>query len=221
MPSRGPSPLPLFTEEAEEQREFTWVAFTRTPCCCDSHLWLCHSCGYALRSMDSTYMRGWKWRTRYSTYLGGLGTGIGEGNEGVQCGRGSSCLAARTVEQELDLPAEEMSRLQAEMEKVEAEGTGRSWRGASWGIQECEGVGGGVRKKLRKLVRVGAVVKEFEDERDGRREYLQREKNGERRSWCAWCERVIVGQKDIEKKGRNGHRPPSSGSDDSSLSLTS
>jgi hypothetical protein len=170
--------------------------------------------------MDSTYMRGWAWRARYSTYLDGLGTGIGEGNEGVHCGRGSSCLAARTVEQELDLPAEEMRRLQADMDKVEAEGTGRSWRGSSWGIQECEGIGGGVRKKLRKLVKVGAVVKEFEDERDGRREYLAREKQGERRSWCAWCERVIPSTKDLQKDATTNTRPTSSGSDGSSLSLS-
>ena len=56
-----------------------------------------------MRSDDTTYHRVWEWRTRYGTALGGnLGTGIGEGSQGVKCGRGEFCLAAQEIELEVD-----------------------------------------------------------------------------------------------------------------------
>jgi hypothetical protein len=63
--------------------------------------------------------------------------------------------------------------------------------------QEMEGIGGVVKKKVKKVVRVGKTVKEFEDEREGG-EYLWREMKGERRSWCRWCNRVVLGKADLE-----------------------
>ena len=56
--------------------------------------------------------------------------------------------------------------------------------------QEIEGIGGVVKKKVKKRVKVGKTVKEHEDEKE-RREYLIREIKGECRSWCGWCNRVI------------------------------
>lgn len=44
------------------------------------------------------YKRGWLWRKRYSDYLGGQKSGIGEGSEGVHCGREMYCLDAKEVE---------------------------------------------------------------------------------------------------------------------------
>lgn len=142
-----------------------------------------------------TYLRGWTWRTRYSTYLGGLGTGIGEGTEGVECGRRSQCLAAREVEKEIDCDADELAALRTEAEKAQWEG--RSWGGTSYFMQEMEGIGGVVKKKVKKRVKVGAVVKEYEDERE-HGGYLGREQDGQNRSWCSWCERVVLSRKDID-----------------------
>jgi len=137
------------------------------------------------------YERAWTWRKNYSTYLGGLGTGIGEGVEGVQCGRHSSCLAAKIVEQEVDCDAEALRAIEEEAEKIASDGTGRIWQGTSFAVQEIDGIGGVVKKKIKKLIPVGAYVEEKEDEREGKRGYLDREIKGEVRSWCSWCERVI------------------------------
>jgi len=62
--------------------------------------------------------------------------------------------------------------------------------------QEIEGIGGRVKMKGRRVVRVGAVVREWEDERDGNEPMLGREKGGDARSWCSWWERVVLGKKD-------------------------
>jgi hypothetical protein len=187
-------------EDQNNSPAFTAVAFLRDPCQCPDSVWLCTTHGHTLplRAADNDYTRGWNWRGRYSTYLGGLGTGIGEGIEGVQCGRGHLCLAAKVVEQELDCDAEVLQAMQDEAEKVASEGTGRSWQGTSFAVQEMEGIGGVVKKKSKKLINVGAYVAECEDERDGKRPYLEREVQGKVRSWCAWCERVIPSKSDLE-----------------------
>jgi hypothetical protein len=74
-------------------------------------------------------------------------------------------------------------------------------------VQEIEGVGGVVKKKLKKMVRVGQQVEEHEEEREREnddhtgtsscRGWLCREKRGEVRSWCSWCERVIPSEEDL------------------------
>lgn len=151
-----------------------------------------------MRSADTTYLRGWTWRTRYSTYLGGLGTGIGEGSEGVECGKGQCCLAAKEVEKEIDCDAEELANMKREIEKAESEGRHRG--GTSYLMQEMEGIGGVVRKKVKKKIKVGMVVKEYEDERESNN-YLGREQEGQNRSWCAWCARIIPGSKDRDGFG--------------------
>ena len=50
----------------------------------------------------------WRWRSHYGEVLGGLGTGIGDGDRGVICGREEKCLAARDREQEVDCDAEDV-----------------------------------------------------------------------------------------------------------------
>lgn len=62
---------------------------------------------------------------------------------------------------------------------------------------EIEGIGGVVKKKLLRMVKIGACVPEWEDERQ-KGEILGREVQGRRRSWCGWCWRVIPGRKDYE-----------------------
>jgi hypothetical protein len=67
-------------------------------------------------------------------------------------------------------------------------------------LQEMEGIGGVVKKKVRRKVLVGDVVQEFEEEREGGA-YLEREQEGVDRSWCSWCDRVVLGKKDVVRSG--------------------
>jgi hypothetical protein len=66
--------------------------------------------------------------------------------------------------------------------------------------QEIEGIGGVVKKKVKKKVRTGATVWEFDDERESGK-YLEREASGVQRSWCGWCDRVVMGERDREEYG--------------------
>jgi hypothetical protein len=70
---------------------FTTPAFLRGPCICESRgVYLCAPCGGMLRAQDTTYQRVFSWRSRYS--MGGIGNGLGLGNQGQKCGRGAWCL---------------------------------------------------------------------------------------------------------------------------------
>lgn len=141
-------------------------------------------------------MRGFAWRSRYSV-CGGMGAGLGEGNEGVECGRGSDCLAAQEVYKEVECDAEELAALEEEMFKAEVDG--HSWHGCSYATQEIVGIGGAVKKKVKKRMLLGAAVKEYEDERGSATTHLQREQTGANRSWCSWCARVVPGKKDLDR----------------------
>ncbi|KAL2829034.1 hypothetical protein BDW59DRAFT_41318 [Aspergillus cavernicola] len=179
----------------------------RDTCTCQDVLWLCNHCGQKLRRNDTTYRRVWTWRTRYSTYLGGLGTGIGEGCQGVKCGRGEKCLAGQEIELEVECEADEsMANSPPEygyhfghrFEQPHASShnhTHGKWEDPEedepgYLRQEIIGIGGRVKQKAKKRVMVGACVVEHEDERDTG-EYLTREEEGAHRSWCGWCWRVI------------------------------
>ncbi|KAK5125889.1 hypothetical protein LTR08_005110 [Meristemomyces frigidus] len=83
-----------------------------------------------------------------------------------------------------------------------AEMDGHHWQGSSYTIQETVGIGGKVKRKAKKTVLVGSIVKEYEDERVSGK-FLTREQNGSNRSWCFWCERVIVGNKDLDRSTRS------------------
>lgn len=120
-----------------------------------------------------------------------MGTGIGEGNEGVKCARGASCLGALEVEVEFECPSgSDSGEGDSNTPLAENDGAGY-WR------QEVEGLGGVVKKKFRKRERVGRTVREWEDEREGG-EILEREKNGSERAWCGWCNRVVKTERDEE-----------------------
>ena len=206
---------------------------------CRVNHWICKSCDLVRVRTDIIYRRVWRWRTRYGTHPSGLGTGIGEGNEGVKCGRDSHCLAAGEVEVEVDWEAEVLagnvddpagtSELDREdnmpLEYVLSEdgkANDQNYHGQAdkyaptiknighdssttelnsaesrnsqtgYFRQEIQGIGGVVKKKLKTRVRVGAVVDEYEDERDSD-SHLVREQKGLNRSWCGWCDRVIPG----------------------------
>lgn len=190
------SPLHKHTSHhsISNRQGFTDAAFAPGPCTCPQDIYLCLSCGTSILSADTTYMRAWTWRARYSTF--GLGTGIGEGTSGVECGRGRTCLAARYIEKEIDCDADELAELRREMDRLG--GSGRSWSGTSYLTQELEGIGGVMKRKVRKSVKVGATVREWEDERETGI-YLAREREEGGRSWCGWCERVIVGKQDLDE----------------------
>ncbi|KAF2138559.1 uncharacterized protein K452DRAFT_338660 [Aplosporella prunicola CBS 121167] len=193
--------------ESERSLAFTAPAFLRTPCNCPNEVYLCGPCGHTLRTADQTYMLGWTWRSRYSTYLDGLGTGIGEGHEGVKCGLGSSCRGGREVECEECGTVEEVAALSGTRTGTSPPTNGGSsamagsprdeWSGTSYLAQEIEGIGGRRVMKLKKRVKVGAVVKEYEDERESG-VYLRREREGTNRAWCAWCARVVPSSRDWE-----------------------
>ncbi|KAF1836547.1 hypothetical protein BDW02DRAFT_587354 [Decorospora gaudefroyi] len=189
--------------ESDSTRAFTAPAFERTPCNCDHVVWLCAPCGKDLRNADTMYVRGWSWRTRYSHYLGGVGTGAGEGNEGVECGRKRACLGARNVEHETC----EQDVLGA-LESSHTPESPERWRGTSYLAQEIEGIGGVLKVKHKKQVRVGECVKLYEDEKEKSIQYLEREARAELRSWCSWCQRVVLSKKD--KAELDGVRPTSS-----------
>lgn len=257
----------------------------RAVCQCDSDgVWLCQPCGRTIRADDQEYQtfvcsphaaprtrrathavnRIWKWRNQYGEVLGGLGTGIGEGDRGAICGRDAECCAAKEREQETDCDAEdarEAEELELELElepglassststpavltpgssaasQAQAQtplvppwqlgmaprGTPSPARrspeatavlatsnnrrtpspalllGPGYARHEIEGIGGVVKKKRVKMVRVGACVPEWEDEK-ARREVLGREVRGQVRSWCGWCRRVIPGKTDWDRE---------------------
>lgn len=54
------------------------------------------------------------------------------------------------------------------------------------------------------------MVKEYEDERETSN-FLGREKTGANRSWCAWCERIVLGIKDTEPQDKAGTKEEKNG----------
>ena len=181
---------------------FTYSAFSYEPCQCKDIVFICQPCGHALTNSDTTYRRIWHWRTRYSMTFG-LGTGIGEGNEGVKCGRGKNCLDAEDFVMELDSEEEDNNATvawtvtPADTEEPENSPTSPDAESEKAGYlrQEIEGIGGVVRQKIKKRVRLGRTVKEHVDERE-KAEYLGREMRGESRAWCGWCDRVVLAKGD-------------------------
>ncbi|KAJ5781662.1 uncharacterized protein N7518_010145 [Penicillium psychrosexuale] len=193
------------TPDPLDENSVAAIAFARNPCNCEEAVWLCTQCGMTLRTNDTTYRRVWAWRTRYSTYLGGgLGTGIGEGCQGVKCGRGENCLAAQEIELEVDCEADEGSESGSDTSSTVQSPAPPSFGYEGIGVsmdshddeepgycrQEIIGLGGVVKHKSKKRVNVGACVVEYEDERETGN-YLEREEKGLYRGWCGWCSRVI------------------------------
>lgn len=195
--------------------------------------------GSNLIQSDTTYVRGWTWRTRYAARLSGngngsLGNGVGEGVEGVECGRRGGCAAAKhlEVEEEIRAPLHASSHLwnlggsnsagdqgsfegeseqEAERERAREDGEDE----AGYNTQEIQGVGGTVMRKIKRRVLVGAAVGDLEDdmvglsaneEAEDHSQPLWEEREGRTRSWCAWCCRVIPSMDDLESAEKNkGH----------------
>ena len=181
----------------------------REVCSCPTAgVWLCQPCGRSLRSADTEYESIWKWRTRYLPSLGGLGVGIGEGDRGVPCGRGGQCVAAREVEQEIDCDAEDAREIDSNSRAASPSSspgtthvgtpgsTSSGQMGPGYARHEIEGIGGVVKKKLLRKVKVGACVPEWGDEKEMGK-FLVGEQKGTARSWCGWCWRVVPGVQDV------------------------
>jgi len=176
----------------------------RAVCTCPSEgVWLCQPCGRSVRNTDSDYESVWKWRKRYFDSFSGIGVGIGEGDRGVECGLGGDCLAAREVEQETDCDAEDAREFENNSRTVSPSSspgsstgsTSSGQMGPGYARHEIEGIGGRLKKKLVRMVKVGASVPDYEEDRSGK--FLVREASGKTRSWCGWCWRVVPGPKDI------------------------
>lgn len=191
--------------EPEFDPTFTTSAFLRGPCTCESRgVFLCAPCGHNLCAADTTYKRVWTWRSRYSTHIGGgLGTGLGEGNQGQKCGRGEDCLeTGGKAVCWVEIDCSEGNALDAHREHDRSGSSRAGTPDSSYSSnkpgylqQEIEGIGGVVKKKVKKRVKVGATVWEYDDERESGK-YLEREAQGTTRSWCGWCGRVCLGELD-------------------------
>ena len=168
----------------------------RSPCVCTDAPYFCSQDGVALSSADTEYRRTWTWRTHYSTYLGGVGTGIGQGNEAVKCARTFFCLGAQIVDVDLECPSSFKGG--PGLQGIAVDAPEHAGDEAGYWSQEIEGIGGIVKKKVRTRIKVGAPVREWEDEREGG-QLLGREISGKERSWCAWCDRVVPGKADFEQ----------------------
>lgn len=92
-------------------------------------------------------------------------TGIGEGDEDLRCWRGDACLSAEEREYEAEV--------------TDNKGDEGSSSSSGYGKQEVVGVGGVVKKKALRKVSIGGRVMGAEEEME--------------RSWCGWCERVVLG----------------------------
>ena len=183
----------------------------------------------------------WKWRLQYGDRLGGLGTGIGDGDRAQICARNGSCVAAREQAHEVDCDAEDArypssstaspstmslhshvstpnyntannnnnnpldaSSLPAGFSVPDASASSPAASqsraispqlGPGYARHEIEGIGGVVKTKLLRMVKVGACVPEWGDEARVKN-ILGREADGRCRSWCGWCQRVIPGPDD-------------------------
>lgn len=146
----------------------------------------------------------WKWRNQYGEVLGGLGTGIGDGDRAVICARDNRCVAARQQEQETDWTTLHAADHHAHGGPTHssrappraAQGPRpKAFLGPGYDRHEIEGIGGEIKTKRLCMVRIGACVPEYEDERRAG-SVLTRETSGQLRSWCGWCDRVIPGAKD-------------------------
>ena len=146
---------------------------------------------------------------------GGIGTGLGLGNQGQKCGRGEHCLdsgAESVAWVEIDCSEGTLTDLSLEHDLLvrtrsatpTADRSTPSPVGNKPGYysQEVEGIGGVVKKKVKKRVKVGATVYEFDDERKSGK-YLERESSGKQRSWCGWCGRVCLGRADCQVQAQN------------------
>ena len=144
--------------------------------------------------------------------------------ESVRCWRGARCLGAKEVEVEVEVETETQQRVYARAQEKSRENSNSNaahhhhaaTAGYAW--QEVEGVGGVMKGKRRVKVGIGGRVMSWASSRpeglglglslsgSGSESAERRQRDGtardpveeekESRSWCGWCERVVLGRKD-------------------------
>ncbi|ROV91340.1 hypothetical protein VMCG_09686 [Cytospora schulzeri] len=198
----------------------------RAVCTCETAgVWLCQPCGRGIRGADSEYRGIWKWRSQYGEVLGGLGTGIGDADRGVQCWRKSECCNSKYIEHETDCDAEDAREAEDILTHGHSGGGtpatlslysgSHSWSsshsnlsmhsnatpspalGPGYARHEVEGIGNKIKSVKINMVRVGGCVAEWGDEKLSGSS-LGPEVNGEVRSLCGWCSRVLPSKRDYE-----------------------
>ncbi|KAI1389538.1 uncharacterized protein F4822DRAFT_398758 [Hypoxylon trugodes] len=205
----------------------------RAVCTCDSiGVWLCQPCGRSIRGADHDYKSIWKWRNQYGEVLGGLGTGIGEGDRGVICGREAACCGSKEREQETDCDAADARELDESNNlnnSINGGGSSTTTLLSPWATPSpASSISGSPPSERRtpspqlrpgyarheiegisgviktKLVQIVKVGKCVPEWEDEKNkgEILGREVSGRSRSWCGWCYRVIPGERDWEAAGK-------------------
>ncbi|SPO06645.1 uncharacterized protein DNG_09337 [Cephalotrichum gorgonifer] len=162
-------------------------------CHCEtSGVWLCQPCGRSMRNQDQTYLRVWRWRSRYVL------------ERSIPCGREADCLNAVEKEVEMDSAGERTPSVAGASSSLQhpaplpppslSEADGSLHR-PGYNIHEYEGSNGRVTNKTVVRVKVGRSVPEWHDERDVA-QVLSREVEGKVRAWCGWCWRAIPGREE-------------------------
>ncbi|KKY39607.1 hypothetical protein UCDDA912_g00387 [Diaporthe ampelina] len=187
---------------------------------------VCRPCGRGIGGADSEYRGIWKWRSQYGEVLGGLGTGIG-GNKYIEHETDCDAADAREAEDLLaqghsagtspttlslysgahswssshsNLSIHSNSSTPGLLDPGSASANTRTPSpslGPGYARHEVEGIGNKIKSVKITMVRVGGGVPEWEDEKASGQS-LRREVNGQARSWCGWCSRVIPSKKDYE-----------------------
>ncbi|POS85850.1 hypothetical protein EPUL_001540 [Erysiphe pulchra] len=157
-------------------------------------------CGRSIRNADQEYLSVWKWSTRILPSLGGLGIGLREANRGVSCGLGEKCSRAREVVLEIDCDAEDAreNHISNRSENQNSTRFADKLR-PGYNRHEIEGIGGVMKNKLVKMVKVGECVSGSEKDGKDDDNILALEIQGELRSWCSWCHKVIPANDEYNK----------------------
>ena len=130
----------------------------------------------------------------------GTAEGVGEGDDAITATTSVTAPSAPTPNTPLLNSHDQTpisSGFDTSIDSSSRPSTPRLDHGPGYLRQEVEGLGGVMKKKVKKRVKVGATVWEYDDERESGK-YLEREASGEQRSWCAWCSRVVLGREDRE-----------------------
>lgn len=68
--------------------------------------------------------------------------------------------------------------------------------GPGYARHEVEGIGNKIKTVKVSMIRIGGCVPEWKDEK-ATGQSLRREIEGEVRSWCGWCDRVVPGTAEV------------------------
>ncbi|KHJ33033.1 putative sulfate transporter [Erysiphe necator] len=173
-------------------------------CKCPSRtIWLCKTCGQSILNADQEYQSIWRWSRRILPSLGGLGIGITEANRGIYCGFGDHCSKAREVELEIYSDAEDARDKYFFNRSEDLNGTSYIDKSRpGYNRHEIEGIGGVMKNKLVKMVKISECVSGIEADGKDNDNVLALEIEGKLRSWCSWCQKVIPRNDEYKKMSK-------------------